>query len=398
MLPEGMTVDNNVTCVLHQSILQIKNIFLNNIYYVNEDDYSNESSDDCAKLLIHLLKIALAADILSKDEIQFVQQVANRWFSFMSKKGDFSYFQELKADYLKAIDIISYNNIRCSKRYYIIQRTGVVPGIASHIITNLGQIASGLKEGRIPVIDTYYPDNCFTDLSKNMNTNIWEKYFGQPFGISLFDVAKDSDYVIIDGIPSFMPCDDMDCLCNPDLMAFWKKIMRKYMPLSDSIKEKSLPVSTKTLGVLARGTDYTAITPVNHPVQPQVDDIIAKAKDVMKNYDCKNLFLATEDQDILEAFSKEFGDKLIINQSIYYKDVKGTLIEENYNSHVNMHEKNIEYLSALKTLSKCDCFIGGRTSGTVVVMLLNEKFEYSYIWDLGRYGIDDSKTLLSYAL
>ena len=47
-----------------------------------------------------------------------------------------------------------------------------------------------------------------------------------------------------------------------------------------------------------------------------------------------------------------------------------------------------EYLTTIVMLSRADCFIGGRTSGTVGMMLLSDGFEYSYVYNLGRYGMD----------
>jgi hypothetical protein len=45
----------------------------------------------------------------------------------------------------------------------------------------------------------------------------------------------------------------------------------------------------------------------------------------------------------------------------------------------------LEYLSSLNILSKCPCFIGGRTAGTIGVYLMTDGFEYDYTWDKGFY-------------
>lgn len=45
-----------------------------------------------------------------------------------------------------------------------------------------------------------------------------------------------------------------------------------------------------------------------------------------------------------------------------------------------------EYLTTIVLLSRCNCFIGSRTSGAVGVMMLSSGFEFTYLYDLGRYA------------
>jgi hypothetical protein len=40
-------------------------------------------------------------------------------------------------------------------------------------------------------------------------------------------------------------------------------------------------------------------------------------------------------------------------------------------------------------LTQCDCLISGRTSGAVAAMVIQPKYDYTYFWNLGRYGVDD---------
>ena len=56
------------------------------------------------------------------------------------------------------------------------------------------------------------------------------------------------------------------------------------------------------------------------------------------------------------------------------------------NNVVDAYQEGMDYLVTIVTLSKCNCFVGGHTSGTVGVILMNEKFDYQYIFDLGLYG------------
>ncbi|MBD5549059.1 MAG: hypothetical protein HDQ97_17010 [Lachnospiraceae bacterium] len=307
--------------------------------------------------------------------------------------------------FISVLNSMLMNTIRFRQKYCLIRRNDPVPGLASHIITNLGQIVMSLNNGYIPVIDTINADNVFTELSKRYSTNAWELYFDQPLFPLSEEVMGDKEIKMLDGIPDFMPNYNMDCLMNPELMAFWRGIMKEYMPMSDPLNDRvqeclgRLPFDNgeKVLGVLCRGTDYTNIRPYNHPIQPSLETVFAKADEFMYNYQCDYCYLATEDQEILSAFRKKYQNRLLTTQEIYYESaLKDTINETNNKRCINIHQKNMEYLTALILLSKCRYFIGGRTSGTVVSMLLSKGFNAEYIWDCGRYGIDDTLTLKSY--
>lgn len=307
--------------------------------------------------------------------------------------------------FLSVLDTLLLNTVKFRGKICLIRRNDRIPGLASHIITNLGQIIKSIENGYLPVIDTFYTDNIFTQLSRSSSLNAWELYFKQPFMITLQDIAPDREVTIWDGIPSFMPNYSMDCLMNPELMSFWRDIARKYLPLSSSLNDSlnfclnRLPFGngTKILGVLCRGTDYINIRPYNHPVQPTPDAVLAKTHEYMEKYQCDYCYLATEDQEILHIFKQDLKNRLLATQEIYYSsDLNDPISQANNDLSINIHRKNIEYLTALLLLSKCQYFIGGRTSGTIVSLLLSDGFEKSYLWNLGRYGIDDSLTLRSY--
>lgn len=311
------------------------------------------------------------------------------------------------SEYISILNEMLLNTIKYQNKYCLIRRNDPVPGLASHLITNLGQIVASLNNGYIPLIDTINADNIFTVLSQKYDINAWELYFGQPFGTSYTDLVPGQEIRITDGIPNFMPTYNMDCLLNHDLIEFWRSIMRKYMPISIDMTNRinslltKLPFRSdaKILGVLCRGTDYTNMRPYNHPVQPSLNLVLSKASEMMSKYQCDYCYLATEDQEILNAFRNKFQDKLLITQDIYYtSDLTESINQININRHIDLHHKNVEYLTALILLSKCQYFIGGRTSGTVASLLLADHFDETYIWNCGRYGIDDTVSLNSYIL
>ena len=163
-------------------------------------------------------------------------------------------------EYTFILNRMLLNTIKFQNKYCLIRRNDPIPGFASHIITNLGQIVTSLNNGYIPLIDTVNVDNAFTDLSKKYGINAWELYFKQPFGASYNQLISGQEIKITDGIPNFMPSYNMDCLLNQNLMNFWRNVMRTYMPISTDVtnhvnsllNEFHFQSDAKIMGVLCR--------------------------------------------------------------------------------------------------------------------------------------------------
>ena len=51
--------------------------------------------------------------------------------------------------------------------------------------------------------------------------------------------------------------------------------------------------------------------------------------------------------------------------------------------------RGMEYLISVLLATNCDYFIGGRNAGTMAALIMAGEYEQEYIFDLGRYGIDD---------
>lgn len=364
-------------------------------------DFLNRVIDfsEYLKLLkqLQILYRSLGAELENLDErIQNVMDLGER----LSEKVDTGKFI---SDYINLCNDILINTIKFRKKYSIIRRDDRIPGIGSHVITNLGQILFSLDNGYIPVIDTVNADNIFTEISREYSVNAWELYFHQPMA-GLEEVQYAAEVKHLNGIPDFKPDDSMDCLLNPGLMGFWQKIMRKYMRFSPEMEMyteqcmQSLPFrkGIKIAGVLCRGTDYVNIRPYRHPVQPSIERVISDIEQIMEKQKCDYCYLVTEDQAVLETLKNRFGHQLLTTQKIYYPtDSSDVLTCTNDKMNIDIHQKNMEYLAALAILAKCQVFIGGRTSGTVTSFLFAEGFEQIHIWNEGRYGLDDVYTTLA---
>jgi hypothetical protein len=145
----------------------------------------------------------------------------------------------------------------------------------------------------------------------------------------------------------------------------------------------------RVLGVLCRGTDYLLKKPSGHPRQPDPIEVINMAKKIMDEKNCSHLYLATEDEEIYTVFKRHFGGRLLVNSQKRYRT--NELNNLQYISQIQDRRRRdkffsgLEYLSSLNILSKCSCFIGGRTAGTIGVYLMTGGFDYDYTWDRGFY-------------
>ena len=150
----------------------------------------------------------------------------------------------------------------------------------------------------------------------------------------------------------------------------------------------------KVLGVLIRGTDYKVaeVGPTNK--QASAEYLIPKIRQWMKEFSFDKIFLATEDQDALNAMIHEFGkDKVrVIAQERFsvseFKDVH--LIKDlekekrsGFAYEAALEDITVNYFYALKLLAKCNSFIAsGSCSGTKMVLGFNDgRFEHQYVYN-----------------
>ena len=261
-------------------------------------------------------------------------------------------------------------------------------------------IAYALDHGYIPVVDLKNYNTQYTLKNDKKKENVWEKFFEQPAGYGLNEVEKSKNVIINRMSPAPSKkylMGQSEFYDNPERIAYFRNIFKQYIhPNNKTLdyirnKEKQLfKDKGRVLGILCRGTDYVVAKPKNHPVQPEISEIIKDAKIVMKEKRCDYVFVATEDQDILAALKTEFDNKLLyLNQRRYSsKDMCSDQLlaqVKEKDSKRDPIKDALDYYAAIYLLTRCCCFIGGRTGGTKGVLLMNDGFEYKKIYDLGLY-------------
>ena len=307
-----------------------------------------------------------------------------------------------KTESLKANEKTKYDkslldeNKVCStnKKFAILRRTSCQAcGLFSYYIVHLGCIINYLKHGYIPILEVGSFSNVFSGL-KMPDNNPWEKFFNQPCGYTFNEVVKMKNVEI----------HECECVCDmPDektvysnniMWNYHHQIQEKYMSVKNEIYEeaeniwKNLFGDTKNvLGILLRGTDYTAIKPNEHAIPPTTQRAINDTINMNKQYKYDFIFLGTEDNKIRDKFIKKFGNKLkylLPEKKVNYNYKNQDFLTFNYKVYGNLDFMKT-YLLSVVILSKCVDIISARTSGAAGVFILSKGYRNQLVYYLGEY-------------
>jgi hypothetical protein len=313
------------------------------------------------------------------------------------------FFRQLKNGQRK----VSYGKENPGKTFYVVAINRNKGGLFWIILVNFSHVYYALSKNFIPFIDMQNYENQYLDTSLLHKENSWEYYFEQPATGKNYSLESiyNSKHVILSNKTDVsheyytISDDDIYNKENKERLLYARKLFQEYIKFNKKTKEHLdnerdlfIGKGERVLGVLCRGTDYINKKPPGHLVQPEPDEVIKKAEDIIREYSCSYIYLATEDQDIYDLFEARFGKKLLANRQKRFRKTDFKNIQ--YISEIESVNKRgnyllgLEYLSSINILSQCTCFIGGRTCGTVGVYLMSGGFEYDYTWNLGRYPFE----------
>ncbi|MDO4478685.1 MAG: hypothetical protein Q4B73_06590 [Lachnospiraceae bacterium] len=141
----------------------------------------------------------------------------------------------------------------------------------------------------------------------------------------------------------------------------------------------------KVLGVLIRGTDYVALNMNGLFRQSCVDDLAPRIDRALEEENYDRIFLATEDQDVLDAMRKRYGKKLIaiaqerhrvkefesLATPMIYELERQKRSDQAYED--ALEDTTVDYFYAIYLLSSCHSLIAsGINSGFAMAVSLNE--------------------------
>lgn len=285
---------------------------------------------------------------------------------------------------------VSYGNENADKTFYVIRRAQCQCGLFSYVTTCLGGINYAINKGFIPVIDMQNEVNTYLQPNLVGKENSWEYFFEQPVGYTLQDIGNSQNIILSDGIAEHI--DKMpDYLVgwNENVYEYWHDISKKYLKINSKLIENyssSLSLNfERTIGVLARGTDYITLKPSKHPIQPTAMELIKIIDEMLEGSKYSYIYLATEDEDIYLEMKDRYGDKLIAPKTVRYSSSEIGNINRTEALMKDPYLAGVDYLKSIWILSKCNALVAGNVSGTIGALLLNDKYEYKYIFNKGLY-------------
>ena len=224
--------------------------------------------------------------------------------------------------------------------------------------------------------------------------NIWEKFFEQPYAdLPTQDLeVMDYDEKALEAFPWW------DDIYIPGQRKQYELLYARFARLNaqthDYAKQEAenLLQGRKVLGVLCRGTDYTATRPKEHPVQPEPTQIMERVREVYRQGGYDHIYLATEDGEYDRLFRKEYGDRLLINKRNYYDQVFSDqnlkrIIHVHFDRKDDDYLKGLEYISSLQILAHCDGLVAGNCGGTQAAVLWNgDRYREAHVFDAGEYA------------
>lgn len=278
-------------------------------------------------------------------------------------------------------------------------------GLGWYMIYMLRGIRFAVENGYIPVIDW---QNCKIpqyDASKVGERNIWELFFEQPFNTGIKQAYESEDFFVIDDIRSFLErmrypginAEKLTDYYDRD-MREWRQWFQRYIRIKKEVKEYfeqcrlgQFSEYDNVIGILVRGTDYKELKPAGHMKPIPAEEIFDLADEFIDHNEKGQIFLATEDQGILEEFQNRYVGKVIFVDAKRYGHLGHNTLNTTYKNE-DGYERDLKYLYSLYIISRCGRSIYSACGGGIIASLMREEFgvEYHFL----THGLNKAKGII----
>lgn len=293
---------------------------------------------------------------------------------------------------------ISLGSENPDKTFYIIRRASEIEGICSMLNSVMGHLAVAEKNRYIPIIDmqTCY-NGLWQPIERKKRENAWEYYFKQPAGYSLRDILKSKNIILSNSSDAPTLPSHISIYKKKKEIEMWNNIFNKYIHLKPQIEknindnwEKMNLSNEKVMGICLRmGIMHASLkgsTLFSTYAKPvALDQMIKKTELFMKKWNCTKVFLVIDDVESAEKFREYFEDKLILlkrNRAHYFENglpLDKAYRESEFTGKVILSD-NIDYMKEIIFLSRCNCIVSAKTSGTATAYVINgNRFENDLI-------------------
>jgi len=134
---------------------------------------------------------------------------------------------------------------------------------------------------------------------------------------------------------------------------------------------KIFPQNSRVIGVNVRGIAYGSQRYFRHVRQPSINEIIELVKEKLDEWEMEYIYFACELEAHVERMKEEFGEKVLyLNRMRYVEDHKPDEANPLYISGMR-RQVNLEYLTEMVMLSKCNALISGISSGEKAAIIWN---------------------------
>lgn len=238
--------------------------------------------------------------------------------------------------------------------------------------------------GFTPVVK-FSDQSLYLDKNYSETKNVFDYFFEQP---SIYETNDLNHHSYIQYTTrNRLLAERMNEGVSYDVTSEYEKemaeIMKKYLHFNKKtceIIEKSVKeriTSDDVLGVHVRGTDYKG-NYKNHPTYILPEEYYPYIKEQLSRGKFKKIYLATDDQEILEKFIREFGKENIL----YDKNtIRGNNnIGIHTRQHTDQYRMALEVICDMATLSYCSGIISGLSQVGLIARIfkLSRDEEYRY--------------------
>lgn len=289
----------------------------------------------------------------------------------------------------------SYGLANPDKTFYVIRNDVKGIGLMAYYLSAIGRVEYALQNNYIPVVDMCNYPNPYLEDDLVGKVNSWEFYFKQVSEYTLDEVYNSKNVILSElGTSETGSPRKMYAELSITPQKYWGitgEILRlnsKVNRLLDITQKELFPKGERILGVSTRGTDMVNFP--GHSIIPTrkqiMDDVIA----IMKKFDYEYIFLATEEQAMIDVFKKKMGDKCIVDSRKRYdcfdRNKSNVLVDVSFDRENDKRLKGQEYLITVGLLSRCDSIAGMLIGSTMGAICMNcGKYEHVEILDYGTY-------------
>lgn len=285
---------------------------------------------------------------------------------------------------------VSYGNINKDKCIYHIQFGDVTHGFFALFRKLLKYLAYADRFGFYPVVEWSREIPYAEEKTIRGTLNPFEYYFEQPMGISVkemeqsYNVFQSEEIHVTDFFLDNEIDDGEDgYLLSEIFLGKLSEIVKKYIHMNqwtEQYMEKEIDCllqEKKTVGVHVRGSDYK-MGYNNHPTIVPTEDYIQEVKKLLDSGRYEQVFLATDDEEALQLFIDEFGEKLVYYHDVVRTSGKVSVAFSGSKRENHKYLLGLEVLRDMLSLATCNGLVAGISQVSICARIVKKSWDIEY--------------------